>query len=72
MVDNLEIPNFELVLLSLDAAEDIALKAEFKIDVNAYLQNLVKSPVRSLKDVITYNKKNADAVSEFEHCSHAN
>nr|GMD07047.1 putative amidase C869.01 [Ipomoea batatas] len=61
LVDNLKIPNFELLVHSVIAAQDIALKAEFKIDVNAYLGNLVESPVRSLEDVIAYNEKNADA-----------
>ncbi|XP_030942314.1 probable amidase At4g34880 isoform X2 [Quercus lobata] len=39
--------------------EDIALAAEFKIYINAYLKELVVSPVRSLADLIAFNKKNS-------------
>lgn len=34
-----------------------ALEAEFKLALNAYLDELVTSPVRSLADVIRFNKK---------------
>lgn len=40
-----------------------ALLAEFKMSLNAYLKDLVKSPVRSLADVIAYNEKFAEEVS---------
>ncbi|KAJ0242678.1 Amidase signature domain-containing protein [Hirschfeldia incana] len=48
-----------LTLPYSDSGESIALLAEFKISLNAYLRALVKSPVRSLADVIAFNKKNA-------------
>lgn len=44
--------------------EDTALFAEFKISLNDYLKELVSSPVRSLADVIAFNKKFADLVSK--------
>ncbi|KAL0692854.1 hypothetical protein Bca4012_060034 [Brassica carinata] len=46
-----------LTLPYTDSGEVIALLAEFKISLNAYLKALVKSPVRSLADVIAFNKK---------------
>nr|XP_023912004.1 probable amidase At4g34880 isoform X2 [Quercus suber] len=39
--------------------EGTALAAEFKIYINAYLKELVASPVRSLADLIAFNKKNS-------------
>ena len=45
--------------------EDIALAAEFKRYINAYLKELVVSPVRSLADLIALNKKNSKLVSEI-------
>ncbi|KAK9941641.1 hypothetical protein M0R45_007343 [Rubus argutus] len=56
LVDNLEIPH--LTEIYSDASgEDIALSVEFKISLNAYLKELVASPVRSLADVIAFNNK---------------
>lgn len=46
-----------------DSGEEIALLAEFKMSLNAYLKELVKSPVRSLADVIAYNEEFAEQVS---------
>ncbi|KAL4616092.1 hypothetical protein ACB092_07G173700 [Castanea dentata] len=57
LVDNLEITNFDEINTSSD--EDIAFAAEFKISINAYLKELVVSPVRSLADLIAFNKKNS-------------
>ncbi|KAG5411433.1 hypothetical protein IGI04_007752 [Brassica rapa subsp. trilocularis] len=50
VIENLTIPY-------TDSGEMTALLAEFKISLNAYLKALVKSPVRSLADVIAFNKK---------------
>ncbi|MED6186531.1 hypothetical protein PIB30_118837 [Stylosanthes scabra] len=55
LVDNLEIDNINEICNGL--SRDIALKIEFKQALNAYLQDLVDSPVRSLADVIAFNKK---------------
>ncbi|XP_057510984.1 probable amidase At4g34880 [Actinidia eriantha] len=59
LVDHLEIDNIEEILNS-ESGEEVALKAEFKLSLNAYLKDLVASPVRSLADVIAFNQKNAD------------
>lgn len=57
LVDNLDNANISKIN-SID--EVIAMLAEFKISVNNYLEELVSSPVRSLSDVIAFNKKNSD------------
>ncbi|KAI3728915.1 hypothetical protein L6452_17560 [Arctium lappa] len=59
LVENLEVDNFSQIG-SMFIGETIALVAEFKIALNAYLKELVASPVRSLADVIAFNKKFAD------------
>ncbi|XP_076893134.1 putative amidase At4g34880 [Bidens hawaiensis] len=58
LVENLKMIDFERIL-SMASDEDIALTAEFKSALNAYLKKLVASPVRSLADVIAFNKKHA-------------
>ncbi|KAH0939487.1 LOW QUALITY PROTEIN: hypothetical protein HID58_006948 [Brassica napus] len=58
VIENLTIPY-------TDSGEMTALLAEFKISLNAYLKALVKSPVRSLADVIAFNKKIAKKVKEW-------
>ncbi|KAK9055681.1 hypothetical protein SSX86_026766 [Deinandra increscens subsp. villosa] len=60
LVENLEIINFNQIISSMFNGEDIAFSAEFKLALNAYLKELVASPVRSLADVIAFNKKYAD------------
>lgn len=62
MVDNLEIANIDAILNPNKSGEALALVAEFKLSLNAYLRNLVVSPVRSLADVIAFNQKNANLV----------
>ncbi|KAJ0711782.1 putative amidase signature domain-containing protein [Helianthus annuus] len=59
LIENLEIINFNHII-SMFNGENIALSAEFKLSLNAYLKKLVASPVRSLADVIAFNKKHAD------------
>lgn len=46
----------------LNAQEALLMIAEFKISLNAYLSDLLRSPVRSLSDVIAFN--NAHPVEE--------
>ena len=59
MVDNLKIANID----EISSSEETALVAEFKIYINAYLNELVASPIRSLSDLIAFNKKNSESVS---------
>ncbi|CAI0452281.1 unnamed protein product [Linum tenue] len=60
VVDNLEIANVDLILQPFETGEIKVMMAEFKVAVNQYLQELVKSPVRSLADVIAFNVNNSD------------
>ncbi|KAK7247026.1 hypothetical protein RIF29_41902 [Crotalaria pallida] len=55
LIDNLKIDNIYEILS--DPSEGIALNFEFKLSLNAYLKDLVASPVRTLADVIAFNKK---------------
>lgn len=55
MVDHLEIANIDVIFGS--SREEATLEAEFKISLNAYLKELVASPVRTLADVIAFNNK---------------
>ncbi|KAA8546081.1 hypothetical protein F0562_020468 [Nyssa sinensis] len=57
LVEDLEIPNLDFVLNSIFNDENPALIAELKLAVNAYLKQLLTSPVRSLADVIAFNNK---------------
>ncbi|XP_023912001.2 probable amidase At4g34880 [Quercus suber] len=57
LVDNLKITNIGEIYMPSN--EDIALAAEFKRYINAYLKELVVSPVRSLADLIAFNKENS-------------
>ncbi|KAI7729139.1 hypothetical protein M8C21_020522 [Ambrosia artemisiifolia] len=59
LIENLEILNFNQIVSMFDS-KFIALPAEFKLALNAYLKNLVASPVRSLSDAIAFNKKYSD------------
>ncbi|KAI9115157.1 hypothetical protein K1719_014170 [Acacia pycnantha] len=58
LVDNLVIDNIQ-ELFTTDSSEGIAMETEFKLSLNSYLKNLVASQVRTLADVITFNKEHA-------------
>ncbi|XP_021773126.1 putative amidase C869.01 isoform X2 [Chenopodium quinoa] len=57
LVDNLEIPNIDAIMSSNN--ERMVMEFEFKLALNSYLEQLVKTPVRSLAEVIEFNNKNA-------------
>ncbi|KAM5549998.1 putative amidase [Rosa sericea] len=59
LVENLEIANLEDIHDFTSSGEFVAMLAEFKIALNAYLGDLVKSPVRTLGEVIAFNKNNS-------------
>lgn len=63
MVDNLEIENLSIILDPFQNGEEIAFRAEVKLSINDYLQELIYSPVRSLAEVIEFNINNPDLVS---------
>ncbi|KAI3916760.1 hypothetical protein MKW92_033743 [Papaver armeniacum] len=58
IVDNLEIDNLQMILDADQSGEQSAMLSEFKQSLNVYLKELVSSPVRSLADVIAFNKNN--------------
>ncbi|OMO92849.1 Amidase [Corchorus olitorius] len=60
VVDNLEIANIDAILNVMTSGEAVASIAEFKLSLNAYLKDLVASPVRSLADIIAFNLKFPD------------
>ncbi|MGH7354906.1 MAG: amidase [Candidatus Rokuibacteriota bacterium] len=59
IVDPVKIPNFDRAALT--AAEIIVLFYEFKAGVNAYLAETTGAQVRTLEDIIEFNKRNAGA-----------
>ncbi|CAN6911134.1 unnamed protein product, partial [Brassica oleracea] len=60
VIEVLSIQNIEVIMDWTKSGARTALLAEFKMSLNAYLKDLVKSPVRSLADVIAYNEKFAE------------
>jgi len=63
LIDNLKIDN--IVEIYTDQSEEIALSFEFKLSLNKYLKDLVASPVKSLAEVIAFNKKHPKLVSMY-------
>ncbi|KAG9442592.1 hypothetical protein H6P81_018446 [Aristolochia fimbriata] len=59
LVDNLQIANERTIQDQLASGEETALLAEFKLSLNSYLSELIRSPVRSLTDVIVFNNRNS-------------
>uniref|UniRef100_A0A8I6XB90 Amidase domain-containing protein n=2 Tax=Hordeum vulgare subsp. vulgare TaxID=112509 RepID=A0A8I6XB90_HORVV len=58
VVDNLHVAANPTALLDdISSNEGIAMQAEFKLSINAYLADLLYSPVRSLADIIAFNNK---------------
>ncbi|KAL5066837.1 hypothetical protein RYX36_017724 [Vicia faba] len=55
LVDNLKIDDIDDIIVA--QSEIIALNFEFKLSLNAYLKDLIASPVKSLAGVIHFNKK---------------
>ncbi|XP_016451991.1 putative amidase At4g34880 [Nicotiana tabacum] len=60
LIDNVNIANIETILDFNLSGEASAVLAEMKIALNAYLQELVDSPVRSLADIIIFNQNNSE------------
>ncbi|XP_054806678.1 probable amidase At4g34880 [Prosopis cineraria] len=69
LVDNLVIDNIDELFNG--SSEDIAMSIEFKVSLNSYLKDLVASPVRTLADVIAFNKKHAklEKLDEYDQDS---
>jgi len=54
--DNLEIPSMNVINDAVQSGERALMLAEFKLSLNSYLSELATSPVRSLSDIINFNK----------------
>ena len=63
VVDPVKIPNFDRTVLN--AAEIIVLLYEFKAGVNAYLGEVTGAKVKTLEDIIAFNKQDAGANLPF-------
>uniref|UniRef100_A0ACD5WP06 Uncharacterized protein n=1 Tax=Avena sativa TaxID=4498 RepID=A0ACD5WP06_AVESA len=63
VIENLDVAtNSTALLAEIRSNEGIAMRAEFKLSLNAYLADLRSSPVRSLAEIIAFN--NAHPVQE--------
>ncbi|XP_027114018.2 probable amidase At4g34880 [Coffea arabica] len=56
LVDIVDTASFDTIILSMLINESKAVIVEFKLALNAYLKQLITSPVRSLADAIVFNK----------------
>ncbi|TXG64827.1 hypothetical protein EZV62_011821 [Acer yangbiense] len=56
IVDNLKILGIDAIMNPFVSGEGKAMDADLKLDLNKYLEGLVVSPVRTLADVIEFNK----------------
>lgn len=64
MTENISILNLDVIQNATISGELAALAAEFKIALNAYLSSdLLRSPVRSLAEIIAFNNAHPDEVS---------
>lgn len=66
VVDDLEIENIDAIMNPLLSGEMLALLAEFKLNLNNYLEELTSSPVRSLSEIIVFNKNHPHLESSDE------
>ncbi|XP_050233723.1 probable amidase At4g34880 [Mercurialis annua] len=60
VLDDLQIANIDVIMDSTQSGEALVILAEFKLTINQYLNELVKSPVRSLADIISFNNNHPD------------
>ncbi|XP_077231068.1 putative amidase At4g34880 isoform X2 [Tasmannia lanceolata] len=56
LINDLAISNIETVMNPEESGEQLALKYEFKRDLNVYLSNLLESLIRSLTAAIAFNE----------------
>jgi hypothetical protein len=63
VIEYLDIANLSDILDTLNNGQQIALPAELKLSLNAYLSDLSYSPVRSLAEVIAFNDAHPVEVS---------
>ncbi|KAL3515017.1 hypothetical protein ACH5RR_021919 [Cinchona calisaya] len=59
LVDIVDTADFDIIVSSMNNDQYKAMNVEFKIALNAYLEQLVTSPVRSLAEAIVFNEKHS-------------
>lgn len=64
-MDDIGIANLSSILNYEESGEEIAMLAEFKMSLNSYLSELTSSPVRTLADIIAFNKKHSNQVENL-------
>ncbi|GMP37600.1 hypothetical protein CsSME_00009207 [Camellia sinensis var. sinensis] len=69
VVDNLHIANIDEILDPHRSGELMVMATDFKISINAYLKELITSPVRSLTCIITFNQNNPELVTPGSRAS---
>lgn len=52
------------------SGEALVMMVEFKTAINAYLKELITSPVRSLADIIAFNERNSELEKHTEYDQH--
>lgn len=65
LVDNLSIPHIEEIMDPNHSGEALVMMVEFKTAINAYLKELITSPVRSLADIIAFNERHSELVRKI-------
>lgn len=70
VVDNLHIANIDKILNPGHSGELTVMVADFKTSINAYLKELIDSPVRSLSDIIAFNENNPELEQLAEYGQH--
>ena len=61
-MDNLTIADIDMILEPNHSGEILVMMVEFKTSINAYLKELINSPVSSLADIIAFNENNPELV----------
>ncbi|XP_027111895.1 probable amidase At4g34880 isoform X2 [Coffea arabica] len=70
VADNLKIADVETILEPNHSGEILVMMAEFKTSINAYLKELIDSPVSSLADIIAFNENNPELEKLNDHDQH--
>ncbi|KAK8567995.1 hypothetical protein V6N13_105937 [Hibiscus sabdariffa] len=70
IIDDLEIPNIDIISDPTASGELMLMQAEFKSSLNQYLKELRISSVRSLADIIEFNQMNPELEKLEEYGQH--
>ncbi|GMI88093.1 hypothetical protein like AT4G34880 [Hibiscus trionum] len=70
IIDDVEIPNIDIISDFTASGELMLMQAEFKSSLNEYLNELTISSVRSLADIIEFNRINPELEKLEEYGQH--